>query len=187
MVPADAFRHVPVLTGSRVRLEPLGPAVLEPYWQALEDPEGRRLTGTHAEFTREQAENWLRTRAEHHDRADWAAVRIEDGEYLGEAVVLDLDAENESAGYRVALAGPHVYGRGYGTEVTRLVVDHALDTVGLHRLELEVFAYNPRARRVYEKCGFRLEGRRRDALLWEGSRHDVLVMSVLRTDPRPGH
>jgi RimJ/RimL family protein N-acetyltransferase len=39
---------------------------------------------------------------------------------------------------------------------------------------------------VYEKCGFTVEGRLRDALLWEGRRHDALVMAVLRTDSRPG-
>ena len=116
---------------------------------------------------------------------DWAATRIADGAFLGEAVVNDLDVENESAGFRIGLAGPHVYGQGYGTEVTRLVVDHVLDAVGLHRLELEVYDFDPRARRVYEKCGFRLEGRRRDALMWDGVRHDALVMAVLRTDARP--
>jgi RimJ/RimL family protein N-acetyltransferase len=184
MVPADAFRDQPVLTGDRVRLEPLGPAVAEEYWQALQDPEGRRLTGSHGDLTREQTDEWLRTRHLHHDRADWAVLRTEDGEYLGEAVLNDLDPDNETVGYRIALAGPHAYGRGYGTEVTRLVVGHALDTVGLHRVELEVFAHNPRAQRVYEKCGFRVEGRRRQALLWDGVRYDALVMALLRTDPR---
>ena len=185
MVPFDVFRDQPVLTGDRVRLEPLGPDVLDAYWAALNEPEGRRLTGTHAEFTLEQTERWLRTRADQHDRADWAAMSLADGSYLGEAVLNDLDPDNEVCGFRIALAGPHVYGRGFGTETTRLVVGYALDTVGLHRLELQVYAFNPRAQRVYEKCGFRVEGRRRDALLWDGERIDVLDMSILRTDPRP--
>jgi RimJ/RimL family protein N-acetyltransferase len=75
---------------------------------------------------------------------------------------------------------------GYGTEVTRLVVDYALDVVRLHRLSLEVFDHNRRARRVYEKCGFVVEGRLRDALLWDGRRHDTLTMAILASDPRPG-
>jgi RimJ/RimL family protein N-acetyltransferase len=182
---ADAFRDQPVLSGERVRLEQLGPAVLDAYWAALNDPEGKRLTGTHADFTREQAERWLVTRAEQTDRADWAAISVADGNYLGEAVLNDLDPDNETCGFRIALAGPHVFGRGYGTEITRLVVAYALDTVGLHRLQLEVYAFNPRAQRVYEKAGFRMEGRRRDALLWDGERVDVIDMGILRTDQRP--
>ena len=66
-----------------------------------------------------------------------------------------------------------------------LVVDYAFDRVGLHRLELEVFAFNPRARRVYEKCGFVLEGTMRDALLWDGVFVDTQKMAILHTDPRP--
>jgi RimJ/RimL family protein N-acetyltransferase len=183
-VPPDAFRDQPVLPGECVRLEPLGPAVGEPYWAALQEPEGRRLTGTHAEFTREQTDHWLATRAEQHDRADWAAISPDDGGYLGEAVLNDLDADNGVCGFRIALAGPHLYGRGLGTEITRLVLGYAFDTVGLHRVELQVYAFNPRAQRAYEKCGFRVEGRRREALLWDGERVDVLDMGILRTDPR---
>ena len=148
MVRADAFRDQPVLTGERVRLEPLGPAVLDAYWTALHEPEGRRLTGTHARFTVEQTERWLATRADHHDRADWAAIIPADGSYLGEAVLNDLDPDNESCGFRIALAGPHLFGQGLGTEITRLVVGYALDTVGLLPLELQVYALSPREKRV---------------------------------------
>jgi RimJ/RimL family protein N-acetyltransferase len=161
--PASAHRRAGAARAAR-------PGRPDAYWAALNEPEGRRLTGTHAEFTLEQTERWLATRGEQHDLADWAAISRHDG---------------ESCGFRIALAGPHVYGRGFGTEITRLVVGYALDTVGLHRLQLEVYAFNPRAQRVYEKCGFRVEGRRRDALLWDGERVDVVDMGILRTDPRP--
>lgn len=182
---ADLFRNQPVLTGELVRLEPLTEAVLEDYLLGMADPEIRRLTATHAEFDRPQIEQWLASRAQQHDRADWAVLRRSDGAFLGEAVLNDLDPHNASANYRVWLAGRDVYGKGYGTEVTRLVLDYALNTAGLHRVSLGVLDFNPRARRVYEKCGFRLEGRLRHAVRWEGAWHDELVMSVLSTDPRP--
>lgn len=186
MIPADVFRAQPVLVGPRVRLEPLTEVVLDEYLRGLADPEVRRLTGSHSTFTPSEVERWLATRYEQHDRADWAVTRREDGAFLGEAVLHELDPANESASYRIWLAGPHLFGRGYGTEVTQLVVNHALDEVGVHRLALEVFDLNPRARRVYEKCGFVVEGRLQDALVWEGQRHDALVMAVLRPDARPG-
>lgn len=79
----------------------------------------------------------------------------------------EFDPADESASYRVWLAGPNMFGRGYGTGVTRLVV--TLDEVGVHRLALEVFDINRRARRVYEKCGFVVEGRPPSPLLGRGS------------------
>lgn len=85
---------------------------------------------------RSKIEAWLAPRGEHHDRADWAVVRAQDGTFLGEAVLNEVDLDNDSANYRVWLAGPHVFGQGYGTEITRLVVDYALGTCGLHRVSL---------------------------------------------------
>ena len=185
VIRADVFRDQPTLQGVLVRLEPLTEAVYEDYRVAMGDPEVTRLTGTHATFEHTEIEAWLRTRRNQHDRADWAIIRAQDGAFLGEAVINGLDPHNESANYRVWLAGSAVFGRGYGSEATRLVVDYALDEVGLHRLTLEVFDHNPRARRAYEKCGFIVEGRSRDALLWKGRWHDSLTMAILDTDPRP--
>lgn len=184
MHPPDAFREQPTLIGPRVRLQPLTVEVLEDYLRAMADPEVVRLTGTHGSFDRAGVERWLATRPDQHDRADWAAIRIDDGAFLGEAVLNDFDPDNSSVNYRVWLAGPDVFGRGYGTEITRLVVDHAFDAVGLHRIGLGVYDFNPRARRVYEKCGFRLEGRLRHALRSDGAWHDELLMAILDTDPR---
>jgi RimJ/RimL family protein N-acetyltransferase len=76
-------------------------------------------------------------------------------------------------------------GRGLGTEATRLIVGYGFDQLGLHRIELEVYAFNPRARRAYEKVGFVAEGVLRDALWWDGEWVDAVVMSMLETDPRP--
>lgn len=59
---------------------------------------------------------------------------------------------------------------------------HALDGQGLNRVELEVFDFNPRARHVYEKAGFRLEGTRRQALRFNDEWIDAHVMAVVASD-----
>ncbi|CAM5295092.1 RimJ/RimL family protein N-acetyltransferase OS=Leifsonia shinshuensis OX=150026 GN=HNR13_002579 PE=4 SV=1 [Leifsonia shinshuensis] len=138
-----------------------------------------RLTGTHATFTEDQVQEWLAGLAALDGRADWAILRTADGVHLGEAVLNDLDADNRSAGFRIMLGSPHWFGSGYGTEATRAVLEHAFGTAGLHRVELEVFAFNPRAQRAYEKAGFVVEGRRREALHWDGEWVDAIVMGCL--------
>ena len=64
-----------------------------------------------------------------------------------------MDADNRSCVFRIALIGSRVFGRGFGTEAIRLILAHAFDTVGVHRVELEVYSFNPRARHVYEQVG----------------------------------
>jgi len=178
VIDRATLTHKPVLVGERIRLVPLGPQHAEALHASTRDPEVRRLTGTHTDFTLEQIRAWCAGRAEQDDRIDWAIEDRVDGEFLGEIVLLDVDPVNETAGLRIALA-PAAQGRGYGPEAIRLVLDHAFTVVRLHRVQLEVFAFNERAIRAYRRCGFQVEGRLRQVLLWEGERHDALVMSVL--------
>jgi RimJ/RimL family protein N-acetyltransferase len=84
-----------------------------------------------------------------------------------------------------ARGGEARFGRGFGTEATRLVLGHAFDTVGINRAELEVYEFNPRARHVYEKVGFVYEGTKRQALRWDGQWIDAALMAMLADEWRP--
>lgn len=149
-----------------------------------DDDEGRRLTGTHTIFTEDQVRDWLAKLPGADDRADWAIVRADDDKIIGEVVLNELDRDNRSMNYRIALYGSALFGQGYGTEAGRAVINFGLGVLGLHRISLGVYDFNPRAQASYAKLGFVHEGRLRDALYWDGEWHDELIMSVLATDPR---
>lgn len=174
-----SFGVQPVLGGTTVRLRPFEEQDLDPLWTMLCDEETRRLTGTHTRFTREAVERWYRTRGLSDDRLDLAIATVADDRCIGEVVLNDLDAPNRSCAFRISLLGPSVFGHGYGSEAARLVLTHAFETVGLHRVQLEVFDHNPRARHVYEQIGFVVEGTRRQALWWRGQAHDAIIMALL--------
>jgi RimJ/RimL family protein N-acetyltransferase len=176
------FAAKPMLTGELVLLRPVEAADAAGMFAA--DPETYRLTATHsaAELTLDSWKNWYSTRAEHDDRLDLSIIERATGEWAGEVVLNELDMANESCGFRIALQGPRFYGRGLGSEATRLVVDYAFNVVGVHRIELEVYDFNPRARHVYEKVGFVHEGTKRDALRWDGEWIDCQCMALLDHD-----
>ena len=54
--------------------------------------------------------------------------------------------------------------------------------IGLHRVGLSVFSFNERAIRSYEKAGFRIEGRLREAISRDGRYWDEIQMGILRDD-----
>ena len=153
--PVTGRWRTPVIVGERVTLRPITVADAEAMWEEVTDPEGHDLTATAATFTRDQVEAWCAGRESQDDRLDLAIVDHQTGEYAGEVVLNEHDPETGSANIRIALRGPAWWGRGLGSEATRRVVDHGLRTVGLERITLAVLARNPRARRVYEKAGFR--------------------------------
>lgn len=172
----------PIIEGPVVVLRPITVADAPAMFAALADAESNRLTGTRRSYTLEQVEAHCRRVTAAADRFDFAITRPGDPTYLGEAVLMDVDDHNRSAHFRISLAAESLFGRGLGTAATAMIIEFAFDALALHRLELEVYAFNERARHVYESLGFVEEGVRRDALWQDGAFHDAVVMSILATD-----
>jgi RimJ/RimL family protein N-acetyltransferase len=179
--PSDepAFDQQVVLTGARVRLRPFAEGDLDVLHAMLHEPVGRRLTGTIQEFTREDSDAWYRSRGQDPARLDLAIADLTSDRCIGEVALMDLEPPNRRCSFRIGLTAPDVYGRGFGTEATTLLLDHAFVDLGLHRIELEVFAFNGRARHVYDRLGFRGEGIKRDVLFLDGRFHDAIQMALL--------
>jgi RimJ/RimL family protein N-acetyltransferase len=180
-----SFAEKPILSGDLVTLRPVEAADAAGLF-AMDDETGR-LTGSRSKeddpnWTLENLRSWYASRAEQDDRIDLSIIERATGEWAGEVVLNELDVRNESCGFRIALQGPRFYGRGLGTQATRLVVDYAFATVGVHRIELQVYDFNPRARHVYESVGFVHEGTMRDSLRWDGEWVDCHLMGMLAGD-----
>jgi RimJ/RimL family protein N-acetyltransferase len=148
----------PTLVGELVTLRPMTVDDAAAVWEMVNDPEGNDLTATSATFTFEQIREWCAGRSSADERLDLAIVENVTGEYAGEAVLNEYDTAAGTANFRIALRGPAWYGRGLGTEATRLIVDHGLHAIGLRGITLSVLARNPRAVRAYEKAGFHRTG-----------------------------
>jgi RimJ/RimL family protein N-acetyltransferase len=180
-VPAlISLAEKPTLEGELVLLRPVQEA--DASGLAGLDPETLRLTGSQGTPSLAALQEWYRSRAEHQDRLDLSIIEKATGEWAGEVVLNDLNPENRSCGFRILLAGPHYFDRGLGSEATLLILRYAFETVGIHRIELDVYAFNPRARHVYERIGFLHEGTKRQALLWGRDWVDAHVMAMLEQD-----
>ena len=101
---------------------------------------------------------------------------------IGTCGLMLIDWQVRSAGFGIGIGEPREWGKGYGSEATRLLTGYAFETLNLNRVWLEVYAGNPTAQHVYETVGYRLEGTQRQAAYKEGRFIDVDLMSVLRAD-----
>lgn len=113
------------------------------------------------------------------------AIHLRDTDRLiGSCALSQLDGDNGSALFHITIGEKDCWGRGFGTEATRLMVDHAFGALGLHRVGLAVFAFNERAIRAYRRVGFVEEGRAREAIWRDGSFWDEIQMSILEREWR---
>jgi RimJ/RimL family protein N-acetyltransferase len=82
----------------------------------------------------------------------------------------------------IGIFDPELLGKGLGSESIRLVLKYAFEHLQLHRIGIRVLAYNTRAIRAYEKCGFVVEGREREAAFVNDAWHDDVMMGLLETE-----
>ena len=82
---------------------------------------------------------------------------------------------------RIVVATPE---RGLGRSILKELMRIAFRELGAHRLFLDVYEDNARARHLYESLGFQYEGIMRDAAKRDGQWHDLRLMSILESEYR---
>ena len=107
-----------------------------------------------------------------------------DASSIGVTGCHNIDWPNRAAEIGITIGEPEQLGKGYGTEAMELLLAFCFNELNLHRVFLRVFDFNGRAIESYRKCGFKEEGRLREAFFREGHYHDVLVMSLLEEEFR---
>lgn len=107
-----------------------------------------------------------------------------DGALAGQVLLEGLNPHDRRARLVIGLLGDALLGRGIGRKAVGLALDQAFGPMGLHRVDLRVLAFNTRAIRCYEACGFRHEGTAREAALVGGEWHDDRIMAILEQEWR---
>jgi len=171
------------IVGRRVVLRRHRPENLAVVSRWYRDPEVARLTRYQTRpMPREEVERFFQTRLLGSDSVAYAIhVRLTD-RLIGLTTFSSLDADNGSVLFHITLGERDIWGQGYGTEAASLMLAHAFERLGLHRVGLSVFSFNERAIRSYEKAGFRIEGRLRDAIARDGRYWDEIQMGALRPE-----
>ncbi len=112
---------------------------------------------------------------------DFALRTLAEDKLIG-FLELEVDWPNQASMVGIGIGEREYRGKGYGPDALRLLLGYAFRELNLYRVGLNVFSYNTRAIRAYEKVGFVREGTLRAALFRDGQRYDILYMSVLRPD-----
>jgi RimJ/RimL family protein N-acetyltransferase len=127
--------------------------------------------------------DWLEKHISEEKDTFWFTIRaLEDDRLLGDADLEVINRGSREAFVGLGIGERDFWGKGYGTDAMRLLLRYAFLELGLRRVTLNVFEYNQRAIRSYEKAGFRLEGRQRQYIQREGHRWDLLYMGILREE-----
>jgi RimJ/RimL family protein N-acetyltransferase len=102
-------------------------------------------------------------------------------QFIGE-MSLWFNWQHGDAWIGIVIGEREFWGKGYGTDAMRLIVQYGFLEANLRRVSLALHSYNPRALKSYEKVGFKMEGTVRGETLREGRRTDTYFMGILREE-----
>jgi len=173
-----------LLHAERVYLAAIRRDEMDIYHKWFTNPELSRLMsgGVTILRTRERLEKAFDANAKDENSYYFGIRARDDDRLLGNC---DIEIESQSSRHGwvgIFIGEPDDWGKGYGTEAMSILVRFGFMELNLHRITLNVFAYNERGIKSYEKIGFVHEGTSRQALYRDGVYHDIHTMGILRRE-----
>ena len=101
---------------------------------------------------------------------------------IGLARLYRIEWTHGTGSLQIGLGDRNDRGQGYGTEVLRMLLRYAFDELNLYRLGASTVEYNTGAIRFFERAGFVVEVRRRQAIQRDGKRWDAVLLGLLRDE-----
>lgn len=174
-----------IIYGERVRLRANERGDVAKFHEWINDPEVTRGLALYLPMSMTDEENWFDGLSKRDPNERPLSIEVRKGrvwKLVGNCGVFGIELTHRSGELGIMIGDKTEWDKGYGSEAMTLLLRHAFETLNLNRAFLRVYADNTRAVRSYEKAGFVLEGRLREAVYKHGKYDDVLIMSVLRSE-----
>ncbi len=177
-------RPEPLIHGERVWLRPPERADIPTFVRWFNDAGTTRYLMARVPMSLAGEEKWFEGMLERQGKGSYHFVicLLKDDLPIGTIGLHDIDHVNGNAAAGIMVGRPELWGQGLGTDAMNALLDFGFGELRLERIWLEVYDFNKRGRRSYEKCGFVHEGTLRRALYRSGQYHDVHVMAILRDE-----
>ncbi len=174
----------PMVRGEKVYLRAAERSDIEHFLRWFNDAETTAYLMMRAPMSEAMEQRWFdgMVEAQGKDRYLFTVCRLDDGRPIGNCGLFDLNLLDGRAGIGITIGEKELWSQGFGTDAMNALLDFGFGHLRLERLWLEVYDFNPRARRSYEKSGFSVEGTQRRAVFKRGKFRDVLLMAILRDE-----
>ena len=168
-----------MIAGDLVILRALERSDLERCYRWMNDPTVVRTLKSRYPIPFESEAAWLEDAAKGStNERHFAIERKESRTHIGNASIHDIDWVSRNAAIGMFIGDPASWNRGFGSDSLRALVRFAFEEMNLHKLKVNVFDYNDRAKHVLEAIGFTQEGKLSREFFREGKYHDIVIFSI---------
>lgn len=171
------------LVGEHIYLSPVCVEDAEKYTRWLNDFETTDYIGQSTKiYTIESERKWLEEGIQNKENQIFGIVDLKNDKLIGNCGLKNMNAVARIATLGIFIGKKEERSKGYGTETIKLLLDYGFNYLNLHEISLDVYSFNKRAIRCYEKAGFKEYGRRRECEYINGKYYDVISMDILKSE-----
>ncbi|MBD8048864.1 MAG: GNAT family N-acetyltransferase [Clostridium argentinense] len=170
--------------GKKVRLREYRKEDIKQAQDFMNDEEIRSLLapGIPYPYTYEDELKWFEDQSANKDLYNFAIETLEDKKYIGGCGINNIDWKNSVVTVGIFIGDKDYQGKGYGTDAMKVLMNFIFEEMNINKIKLNVYAFNERAIKSYEKCGFKKEGLLRQEIFRQGKYNDEVVMGILREE-----
>src|SRR5690625_1785728 len=170
-----------LFNGERVRLRKMSIEDVSIYHKWRNDIEVMQFTNPSLDiFTYADTEKFINSIIESHNSKGYMIEEVKTGKPIGVTSLINIDYGNRNAECIIDIGDKDYWGKGFGRESFKLLLDFAFKELNLHKVYLRVFSFNERAINLYNSFGFGEEGKLQEQLYRNGAWHDIIFMGLLK-------
>ena len=170
------------MDGEKIYLRPINLNDIDLFCDCINSLDIRHTFFTSFPTNHSRQEELLKNLYKEKDYIPFAIVVKETDEAVGVTAFHRMDMVSRAAIFSIIITDSKNWGKGYGSEATKLMVKYGFDVLNLNRIQLHVFGENDRGVKAYEKAGFVKEGLLGEAMYHNNQYCDFYVMGLLRKD-----
>jgi len=171
------MKYFKKMLGKKCYLSPINQTDYEQYTEWLNDLEvSKYLSLSSLNITLESEKKALENISKEHN---YAIIDLTTNKLIGNVGLMDINNINRTAEIGIFIGDKEFQNLGYGTEAIKLLLNYSFNILNLKNILLRTYSFNQRALKCYEKCGFKIIGKRRNSQYFTGEYHDIIFMDIL--------
>jgi RimJ/RimL family protein N-acetyltransferase len=175
-----------MLKGKNVLLRPVKRSDISYFLKWFNDPEVIQYLEMYLPMTEMSEEKFIEELGTTRARSDALfVIEVIEGKStkpIGNCGLGQINPKDHNAQLGIAIGEKDYWGKSYGTEAARLLIDYGFQQLNLHRISSAAFAFNERSIKLHKKLGFQEEGRLRQAMFKNGQYNDLMVFGLLKEE-----
>lgn len=169
---------------NRVVLRPLQLSDAPHITRWINDPRVTQYVNAYLPTTESEEIVWINDLSTRKD-SNIVVMLVVDGTPIGTMGIHGINMRHRVATTGALIGEPEYWNKGYGSEAKMLLLEYAFNTLNLRKICSQVIAFNERSTSYSLKCGYKIEGRKKQEHFARGDYWDVIQLAVFKEDWLP--